>query len=155
MLTFILQNLGILICILICILLVIFIISAIIGGSDSGLIVGAVLILVSVIVGAVVTIIFRDDINNRINGIFAWINDITGGLFLDTLNGKNTVGAILKIIADVFIFGFIIFIILQFFILKPKSNVDNKSEEFDFDDEDFEEREEQEERNDCEPSEKK
>lgn len=151
MLTFILQNLGILIGILICILLVIFIISAIIGGSDSGLIVGAVLILVSVIVA----IIFRDDINNWINGIFAWINDITGGLFLDTLNGKNTVGAILKIIADVFIFGFIIFIILQFFILKPKSNVDNESEEFDFDDEDFEEREEQEERNDCEPSEKK
>lgn len=148
MLTFILQNLGILIGILICILLVIFIISAIIDGSDSGLIVGAVLILVSVIVGAVVAIIFRDDINN-------WINDITGGLFLDTLNGKNTVGAILKIIADVFIFGFIIFIILQFFILKPKSNVDNESEEFDFDDEDFEEREEQEERNDCEPSEKK
>lgn len=155
MLTFILQNLGILIGILICILLVIFIISAIIDGSDSGLIVGAVLILVSVIVGAVVTIIFRDDINNWINGIFAWINDITGGLFLDTLNGKNTVGAILKIIADVFIFGFIIFAILQFFILKPKSNVDNESEEFDFDDEDFEEREEQEERNDCEPSEKK
>lgn len=151
MLTFILQNLGILICILICILLIIFIISAIIGGSDSGLIVGAVLILVSVIVA----IIFRDDINNWINGIFAWINDITGGLFLDTLNGKNTVGAILKIIADVFIFGFIIFIILQFFVLKPKSNVDNESEEFDFDDEDFEEREEQEERNDCEPSEKK
>ena len=151
MLTFILQNLGILIGILICILLVIFIISAIIGGSDSGLIVGAVLIFVSVIVA----IIFRDDINNWINGIFAWINDITGGLFLDTLNGKNTVGAILKIIADVFIFGFIIFIILQFFILKPKSNVDNESEEFDFDDEDFEEREEQEERNDCEPSEKK
>lgn len=133
---------------------ILFVISLIINITplrNNGWISSAVLVLAAVIVA----IIFRDDINNWINGIFAWINDITGGLFLDTLNGKNTVGAILKIIADVFIFGFIIFIILQFFILKPKSNVDNESEEFDFDDEDFEEREEQEERNDCEPSEKK
>mgnify|MGYP004641428633 CR=1 FL=1 len=129
---------------------ILFVISLIINITplrNNGWISSAVLVLAAVIVA----IIFRDDINNWINGIFAWINDITGGLFLDTLNGKNT----LKIIADVFIFGFIIFAILQFFILKPKSNVDNESEEFDFDDEDFEEREEQEERNDCEPSEKK
>lgn len=129
---------------------ILFVISLIINITplrNNGWISSAVLVLAAVIVA----IIFRDDINNRINGIFAWINDITGGLFLDTLNGKNT----LKIIADVFIFGFIIFAILQFFILKPNSNVDNESEEFDFDDEDFEEREEQEERNDCEPSEKK
>lgn len=129
---------------------ILFVISLIINITplrNNGWISSAVLVLAAVIVA----IIFRDDINNWINGIFAWINDITGGLFLDTLNGKNT----LKIIADVFIFGFIIFAILQFFILKPKSNVDNESEEFDFDDEDFEEGEEQEERNDCEPSEKK
>lgn len=134
---------------------ILFVISLIINITplrNNGWISSAVLVLAAVIVA----IIFRDDINNWINGIFAWINDITGGLFLDTLNGKNTVGVILKIIVDVFIFGFIIFIILQFFILKPKSNVDNESEEFDFDDdEDFEEREEQEERNDCAPSEKK
>jgi len=134
---------------------ILFVISLIINITplrNNGWISSAVLVLAAVIVA----IIFRDDINNWINEIFAWINDITGGLFLDTLNGKNTVGAILKIIADIFIFGFIIFVILQFFILKPKSNVDNESEEFDFDDdEDFEEREEQEERNDCAPSEKK
>lgn len=133
---------------------ILFVISLIINITplrNNGWISSAVLVLAAVIVA----IIFRDELNNWINGIFAWINDITGGLFLDTLNGKNTVGAILKIIADVFIFGFIIFAILHFFILKPKSNVDNESEEFDFDDEDFEEREEQEERNDCEPSEKK
>ena len=134
---------------------ILFVISLIINITplrNNGWISSAVLVLAAVIVA----IIFRDDINNWINGIFAWINDITGGLFLDTLNGKNTVGAILKIIADVFILGFIIFVILQLFILKPKSNVDNESEEFDFDDdEDFEERGEQEERNDCAPSEKK
>lgn len=74
---------------------ILFVISLIINITplrNNGWISSAVLVLAAVIVA----IIFRDDINNWINGIFAWINDITGGLFLDTLNGKNTVGAILR-----------------------------------------------------------